>query len=237
MSLISIPFTFTVGATIIASQHNSNFSTIYNDYNGNITTANISPSAAIVDTQLAQITSASKVSGASLVSLNSVPTGAGALPLKNGGTGQDLSTNNQGDIYYDGGTNGFTRLTPGTAGQVLKTLGASANPTWVNALSSVLDYSTSASASTARQATAIKIAYGHDLAVANGSSTTVSNLLFTSSSSYTVVVSANTSFGVPPAATDQSAGNLVAVPGSGSSFVIYNTDDATKNVSWFAIGV
>lgn len=47
MSLVSIPFTFTVGAVIIASQHNSNFSIIYNDYNGNITDVNIASNAAI----------------------------------------------------------------------------------------------------------------------------------------------------------------------------------------------
>lgn len=56
-----------------------------------------------------------------------------ALPLSlgNGGTGQDLSTQNQGDLYYDNGsTNAFVRLTPGTAGQVLTTGGAAANPSW-----------------------------------------------------------------------------------------------------------
>jgi len=47
MSLISIPNTFSAGAVIVASQHNSNFSTIYSDYNGNITDANISNSAQI----------------------------------------------------------------------------------------------------------------------------------------------------------------------------------------------
>ena len=62
MSIIVKPNTFTVGATIIASEHNSNFDTIYNDYNGNISNNNIAPSAGIVDTKLAQITTANKVS-------------------------------------------------------------------------------------------------------------------------------------------------------------------------------
>lgn len=54
------------------------------------------------------------------------------LALSGGGTGQDLSMHNQGDIYYDNGTtNGFTRLTPGTSGQLLQTQGSSANPQWV----------------------------------------------------------------------------------------------------------
>jgi len=54
----------------------------------------------------------------------------GILPVANGGTGQNHSTNNQGDIYYDNGTDEFTRLTPGTSGQFLQTQGASANPKW-----------------------------------------------------------------------------------------------------------
>lgn len=48
-----------------------------------ILNADINSSAAIVDTKLAQITTASKVSGAALTSLTSVPSGAGLLPLAN----------------------------------------------------------------------------------------------------------------------------------------------------------
>lgn len=109
MSTISIPFTFSSGAVIVASQHNSCFSVIYSDYNGGITNVNIDPSAAIaysklnitgsivnndinasaaiVDSKLAQITTASKVSGAAITSLPSVPSGAGVLPIANLATG------------------------------------------------------------------------------------------------------------------------------------------------------
>lgn len=73
MSIISKPYTFSAGTVIVAAEHNSNFDTIYSDYNGNITNANISASAAIVDTKLAQITTASKVAVSAIV--------AGALPL------------------------------------------------------------------------------------------------------------------------------------------------------------
>lgn len=52
MSIISIPFTFSAGAVIIASQHNTNFSTIYSDYNGNIDNNNIVASAGIVYSKL-----------------------------------------------------------------------------------------------------------------------------------------------------------------------------------------
>ena len=82
MATIVKPNTFSAGALILAAEHNSNFDTIYNDYNGNITNANISASAGIVDTKLAQITTASKVSGAALSSLTSIPTDAGNIPIQ-----------------------------------------------------------------------------------------------------------------------------------------------------------
>jgi hypothetical protein len=47
MALIIIPYVFTTGAVIIAAQHNSNFSIIANDYNGNIQDVNIASNAAI----------------------------------------------------------------------------------------------------------------------------------------------------------------------------------------------
>ena len=47
MSLVSKPYTFSPGATIIAAEHNANFDTLYNDYNGNITNANLAITAAI----------------------------------------------------------------------------------------------------------------------------------------------------------------------------------------------
>ena len=74
MATIVKPSTFTAGTTILSAQVNSDFDTIYADYNGNITNANISGSAAIADTKLAQITTASKVSGAALTSLGRIPT-------------------------------------------------------------------------------------------------------------------------------------------------------------------
>lgn len=201
-----------------------------------IVNADISSVAAIADTKLAQITTASKVSGAALTSLNSVPTGAGALPSKNGGTGSDLSAATVGADPYFSATGIISALAAGTSGQVKVSQGASA-PIWANALSSVSDYGTSASASTARQATAIKVAYGHDISVSGGGSTALSNLPFTSSSSYTIICSANTSFGTPPANTDASAGNIVCATSSGSAATIYNTDDQTKTVAWMAIGI
>lgn len=138
MSIISIPYTFTTGNPIIAGEHNLNFSTIYNNYNGNITTDNISPSAGIIDSQLAQIVSTNKVSGAALTLLGSIPTGGGTLPSKNGGTGGDLSTAAQGAVPYFSATGVESALAVGTSGQYLKTQGASSNPVWSNPLKSKL---------------------------------------------------------------------------------------------------
>lgn len=52
MSIISKPNTFSTGTSIVAAEHNDNFNTIYNDYNGNITNANISAAAAIAYSKL-----------------------------------------------------------------------------------------------------------------------------------------------------------------------------------------
>jgi len=52
MALITKPNTFSSGATIVAAEHNSNHDTIYDDYNGSITNANIGSSAAIVGSKL-----------------------------------------------------------------------------------------------------------------------------------------------------------------------------------------
>lgn len=109
MATITKPNTFSAGATIVAAEHNDNFDTIYNDYNGNITNANISASAAIADTKLAQITTANKVALSALAATgnygpsgNWTPTGiwdftgatfAGASPLVfEGATANDFET-------------------------------------------------------------------------------------------------------------------------------------------------
>jgi hypothetical protein len=47
MALITLPFTAVNGETLSAANFNSDFTTIYNDYNGNITNANVSASAGI----------------------------------------------------------------------------------------------------------------------------------------------------------------------------------------------
>lgn len=108
MALISIPNTFQAGAVIVASEHNANFSTIVNDYNGNITNANISASAAIADTKLASISTAGKVNISALTVASQaagdiiVASSASAWARKGMGTANQLIRVNSGatDIEY-----------------------------------------------------------------------------------------------------------------------------------------
>ena len=53
MASITLPNTFSANTTILSAEVNSNFTTIYNDYNTSITNVNISASAAIARTKLA----------------------------------------------------------------------------------------------------------------------------------------------------------------------------------------
>ena len=108
MGTISLPNTFSSGTTILSAEVNSNFNTIYNEFNGSISNANISGSAAIADTKLAQITTGSKVSATALT----------------------VSSQAQGDILYYNGTN-WVRLAAGTDKMLLQTQGSGANPQWI----------------------------------------------------------------------------------------------------------
>ncbi|MGD0336717.1 MAG: hypothetical protein ABSB18_06420 [Candidatus Omnitrophota bacterium] len=125
-----------------------------------ITNAKISPTAGIVDTKLAQIITANKVSATALCNFSSAPTGAGVWPLANlpgindflpsqtansgkslitnGGaaswgfpTGLNITSQAQGDILFYNGS-AWVRFAPGTSGYVLKTLGAGQTPTWTD---------------------------------------------------------------------------------------------------------
>jgi hypothetical protein len=228
MALITVPFTFTVGAVIVASQHNSCFSVIYSDYNGNITTANLSASAGIVDTQLAQISTASKVSGAALIPLGSVPTGAGALPAKNGGSGADLSTSVQGSIPYFSATGVESALAPGTSGQVVASQGAAANPQFVTLIPSILDYGTSASASTAKTIATLLVAYGR-ITISGSSSQAITNLPFTSSATYQGSVT-------PYDASGAYNEGPSFIANSGAQVTIYNNHNDSRVFSWIMWG-
>jgi len=99
----------------------------FNVVNGAITNLGISASAAIADSKLAQIASAGKVSGAALTSLPSIPAGAGAVAVANGGTGATTLTG-----YLKG--NGSSALTGSATipvGDLSGTLAAAQLPTLV----------------------------------------------------------------------------------------------------------
>ncbi len=108
MGTITKPNTFTAGASIVASEHNDNFDTIYNEFNGNIVNVNIGSAAAIADTKLAQITSANKVNFTALT----------------------VTSEAEGDIMYRD-SSGWTRLAKGTASQTLKMNAGATAPEWV----------------------------------------------------------------------------------------------------------
>ena len=230
MALISKPNTFTVGATIVASEHNSNYDVIYQDYNGNITDANISASAAISGSKLAQITTASKVSGAALTSLSSIPVGAGSIPAANI-TDFAISGGTNGAVLYNNGTS-WVALASGTTGNFLKTTLGSA-PAWASATPfSILDYGSSFSASTQRgvAGSTLKMAYGSTgTGVAGSSSQNVTNLPFTSGTSYVVLIGNYTAF------------NMTATSKAAGQFTLTNTHgDAVGgngNGDWLAIGI
>jgi len=67
------------------------------------------------------------ISGDPTISGDVTFSGAVNLPA----TGVVIGAANQGDIFYDDGTD-LARLTPGTSGQYLKSQGAGANPAWAS---------------------------------------------------------------------------------------------------------
>lgn len=71
MALITKTFEFTAGTTIVASEHNSNFDTIYNEFNGSIDNTNIKSSAAIVATKLNLTTIAQNVAFTGILDFSS----------------------------------------------------------------------------------------------------------------------------------------------------------------------
>ena len=116
MGTVTKTFEFSSGATIFASEHNSNFDTIYNEFNGNISNTNIDAAAAIANSKLNLASIAQAVDFQGAVDISST---------------FNFGTTNQGDVLYDNGTS-IVRLTPGTNGQLLETAGAAANPTWTS---------------------------------------------------------------------------------------------------------
>jgi hypothetical protein len=104
MAIISKPKTFAGNTVAVSSDVNSNFDTIYNEFNGQISNVNIAANAGIVDTKLAPLTTANKTSGSSFFNLSSIPSGAGTIPAAN------LPTAASADVTDLGNLNGTQAL-------------------------------------------------------------------------------------------------------------------------------
>jgi hypothetical protein len=107
MGQVSKTYTFASGASILAEEFNTNYDTLYTEFNGKIDNTNIKTGAGITDDKLATITSANKVN-------------ISALTI----TGQKT-----GDITYFNGT-AWTRLGTGAAGTVLRVNAGATAPEW-----------------------------------------------------------------------------------------------------------
>lgn len=79
MGLITKNNTWSAGETILAVEHNENFNTIYNEFNGNIDNANIKAGAGIVDSKLAQITTSDKVGGQAAIDVMALAYPVGSI--------------------------------------------------------------------------------------------------------------------------------------------------------------
>lgn len=118
MSTITKPFTFTAGSTIIASEHNSNLDTIYNDYNGSIKNVNVAADALIAASKINLTTIAQAIATTGTFTMSSailkqakgadVASVAGAITL-----GED------GNYFDITGTNAITSITAKAAGTVV----------------------------------------------------------------------------------------------------------------------
>lgn len=224
MALITKTYTFSAGAVIVASEHNSNFDTLYNDYNGNITNANIASGAAIADTKLAQITTSNKVALSALTAAgNYTPTGiwdfsgatlAGASPLVfEGATADDFETT--------------ITVTDPTADNTITIPDSSI--TLAGEPGGIDDYGTSLTSATAKTLANLKFAYGVQAVSAGATDAVVfDNISFTSSGSYVVVL------GLETDTNNGDKGTVLSKATTG--FSIKNHDAATQTYSWLAIG-
>lgn len=95
----TLPDTGVTKNQIYALVDNATFSGIVN--------ADCAAGMALADTKLAQITTASKVSGAALTALANIPSGAGQVPVANLGTGTGSASN---FLRGDGSWQGITAL-------------------------------------------------------------------------------------------------------------------------------
>lgn len=125
--------TYTAGS-ITNTAINANAAISYTKLNllGSIVNADISPTAAIIGSKLdlsspGIIGSGTPAAGTFTTLTANTSLTSSAATVLNGTV--NLGVTHQGDTFYDNGTS-VVRLTPGTSGQFLETLGTSANPLW-----------------------------------------------------------------------------------------------------------
>lgn len=114
MGTVTKTNTFSPGATIQASEHNTNFDTIYTLANGNIDNANVKSGAGIEESKLTFSASGHDHSGGTKGANVAVSSFV-------------IASQNKGDILYYTGS-AWARLETGTAGQTLTM--ASGLPSW-----------------------------------------------------------------------------------------------------------
>jgi hypothetical protein len=149
MAIISKTFTFSAGEVISASEHNTNFDTLYNLVNANIDNVNIKTGAGIENSKLnlASISQAVAFNGTldfSGATITAQATFADLVATTadiNGGTiggvtfdgnlTMSIGSDADGDMYYRS-SNLLTRLAKGAAGQVMKMNSGATAPEWVN---------------------------------------------------------------------------------------------------------
>ena len=155
------------------------------------------------------------------------PATAGSAILAGNGSGSTSNVTIGTGLSFTGGTLSATSILPsqtGNAGEFLTTDGS--NLSFANAIYSISDYNSSSSSSTSRLSSAIKIAYGA-LTVNHASNVAITNLPFTSSSSYSVTLAEeNNGVGMASSVTRN----------SGSQFTIYNAGSDNDTEDWIAIG-
>lgn len=99
-------------------------------------------STAVLAQDASHVISARALIAADIPSLAASKITSGQLASAQGGTGADLSAGAQGAVPYFSATGVMSALAPGTAGQVLTSQGASANPTFSSVASTSITGST-----------------------------------------------------------------------------------------------